>query len=156
VTPLPPALTSLLCEAADAPEGIDSVEALATLWLADNRAADGEENGDALPWSHLCVYELHEHPEALWAFIRAALAGARTGWQAVMLAAGPLEDLIAGHGPAYIDRIEDQAARSARFRFALTGVWPQGQEDGPVWPRILAARAPAMATGIDAGGPLPD
>lgn len=152
MTPLPPDMVALLCHEAGAPDDIDSIEALVPLWLADNRA---ERADDAFPWSALCVFELRDHPEEIWTFIRLALAGAETVWQVIMLAAGPLEDLIADHGDALIDRIEREARQSPRFRFALTGVWPQGAATSPVWLRVEAARAVAMATGIDAGGRLP-
>lgn len=149
MTPLPPDLATRL---AGGPEDLRTVEALATLWLADNAV---ERQDDDVPWSVLCVLELGSHPDEVWTFLCKALAAAETVWQVVMLAAGPLEDLIADHGGAFIDRIEREARRSARFRFALTGVWPQGNRQSPVWARVEAARAVAMATGIDAGGPLP-
>ncbi|KFE36905.1 DUF6869 domain-containing protein [Thioclava atlantica] len=151
-TPLPPELVSVLCNEANAPEDVRTVEALVALWLADNAQ---EPEGEDFPWSVLCVYELREYPEELWAFIRKALAGAETVWQVVMLAAGPLEDLIADHGADFIDRIEREARHSARFRFALTGVWPQDEGDTALWARIEKARALAMDSGIDMGGPLP-
>lgn len=149
MTPLPPDLLSRL---AGAPAGVDTVEALAALWLADNAA---ERQDDDVPWSVICVMELGAHPEEAWIFVREALAAAGTVWQAVMIAAGPLEDLIAEHGAAVIDRIEREARQSPRFCFALTGVWPQGNQRSPVWARVEAARAAAKARGIDAGGPLP-
>jgi hypothetical protein len=149
VTPLPP---ELLTRLAEAPAEVETVEALVTLWLADNTA---ERQDDDVPWSAFCVLELGSHPDAVWTFVRKSLASAETVWQVVMLAAGPLEDLIAEHGAAFIDRIEHEAGHSARFRFALTGVWPQGNRQRAVWARVEAARAEAMATGIDAGGPLP-
>jgi hypothetical protein len=43
-----------------------------------------------------------------------------------MLAAGPLEDLIADHGAEFIDRVELEARRSPTFRYLLGGVWPRG------------------------------
>lgn len=151
-TPLPPELVSILCNEASAPDDVRTVEALVALWLADNEV---EPEDESFPWSVLCVFELREHPEVLWGFIRKALTDATTVWQVVMLAAGPLEDLIADHGAEFIDRIEREARHSARFRFALTGVWPQGEGDAELWARIEKARALAMDTGIDMGGPLP-
>lgn len=152
MTPLPPGLVTVLCDEAGAPGDVRTVEALVPLWLADNLTERAE---DDFPWSALCVFELRGYPEEAWTFIRKALAGAETVWQVVMLAAGPLEDLIAEHGEAVIERIEREARHSARFRFALTGVWPQGHGHNPIWARVEAARAASMATGIDAGGPLP-
>ena len=115
-TPLPLELTSILCNAANAPEDVRTIEDLVALWLSDNRE---EPEGEDFPWSVMCVYELRAHPDALWVFIRKALEGSETIWQAVMLAAGPLEDLIADHGAEYIDKIEREARHSKRFAYAL-------------------------------------
>ena len=41
------------------------------------------------------------------------------------------------------------------FAYALTGVWPQGEADNAIWARIERARADAIMSGLDAGGPLP-
>jgi hypothetical protein len=38
------------------------------------------------------------------------------------VAAGPLEDLLKKHGPAVIDRIEDECRENDRLRMALSGV----------------------------------
>ena len=43
-----------------------------------------------------------------------------------VLAAGPLEDLLAHHGPAIIDRVEAHARRDERFDLLLGGVWRNG------------------------------
>lgn len=72
-----------------------------------------------------------------------------------LIAAGPLEDLLTVQGPAYIDRLEDQARRSARMRYALTGVWTQDLPEEDVRARIDAARLAAMDSGLDIGAPLP-
>ncbi|MCB2115460.1 MAG: hypothetical protein KDE00_03975 [Rhodobacteraceae bacterium] len=152
MTAFPPELVTVLCAEAGAPEEVRSIEALVPLWLADNRE---ERDEDDYPWSALCVFELRNYPDLTWSFVQKALSGAETVWQVIMLAAGPLEDLIADHGETVIDRIEHAARHSPRFRFALTGVWPQGNQASPVWARVEAARAAAMATGIDASGALP-
>jgi hypothetical protein len=39
------------------------------------------------------------------------------------IAAGPLENLLKRHGPAVIDRIEDESRRNGRVRLALSGAW---------------------------------
>lgn len=153
MTPLPPELVTVLCNAAEAPEDIRTLEALVSLWLAQN--AVEPESDDDFPWSAACLFELRDHPELVWSFVRQALSQASTIWQVVMLAAGPLEDLIADHGAEFIDRIEREARHSPRFAYALTGVWPQGEADNAIWARIERARATAMMSGLDAGGPLP-
>lgn len=54
------------------------------------------------------------------------------------LAAGPLEDLVHGHGPEFIERIEIESRRDPAFRHLLGGVW---ESDTPeIWGRVLKAR----------------
>jgi len=55
------------------------------------------------------------------------------------LSAGPLEDLLAMHGPAIIDRVEAEAARDPTFAKLLGGVWQNRMTD-EVWARVQAAR----------------
>ncbi|PCD77226.1 DUF6869 domain-containing protein [Pseudothioclava arenosa] len=153
MTPLPPDLVTRLAEAAGAPEGLHSVEALADLWLADHREDQGDPEEPT--WSDLCVFELDAHPEVLLAFLLRAIRKAETPWQVGLLAAGPLEELIAQHGAAVIDRLEDQARRAPRVAFALTGVWQGESTDPAIWARVESARAAMMDQGLDAGAPLP-
>lgn len=153
MTPLPPDLVTRLCETAQAPEGVHTVEALADVWLAEHRVDDGDP--EEMAWSDLCVFELDAHPEELFAFILRAIRKAENAWQVGLLAAGPLEDLLTAQGPAFVDRLEDQARRSARVRYALTGVWTQDLPDPDVKARIEAARLSAMDSGLDIGAPLP-
>lgn len=152
-TPLPPDLVTRLCTLADAPEGIHTVEALADLWLSEHQSDDGDP--DDLAWSDMCVFELDAHPEVLWAFVLRAIRKADTAWQVGLVAAGPLEDLLTAHGETFIAPLEDQARRSARIRYALTGIWTQEMPDADIRARIEAARITAMGSGIDSGGPLP-
>lgn len=76
-------------------------------------------------------------PEGLWRLVLEVLA--RTDSPRVLgaLAAGELEDLIEYHGPAFIGRIEQEAARAPRFRRLLCGVWRSSTPE--VWARVLAA-----------------
>ena len=56
-----------------------------------------------------------------------------------VLAAGPLEDLLAHHGPAIIDRVESQARADDRFNLLLGGVWPSSISPD-VWARVQRIR----------------
>ena len=56
-----------------------------------------------------------------------------------VLAAGPLEDLLAYHGPSVIAQIEDLANKDSRFRSALFGVW-RNTIDAATWERIEKLR----------------
>lgn len=93
--------------------------------------------------------------EFLWLFIRQLTQSATTKYQLGMIAAGPLEDLISSADPAYIDKIEILARKSKRFRYLLTGVWPQGRRDSIAWQRIETARAAIMQSGIDSDADIP-
>jgi hypothetical protein len=55
------------------------------------------------------------------------------------LAAGPLEDLLGGHGEQLMPRIEAEARCNRRFSKLLGGVW-KNDIDGPVWKKVLELR----------------
>ncbi len=59
-----------------------------------------------------------------------------------VLAAGPLEDLLAAHGDAFIDRVEAEAASNSRFALLLGGVW-QNEMDLDLWSRVQACQREA-------------
>ncbi len=58
-----------------------------------------------------------------------------------VLAAGPLEDLIAYHGPEVIDEIERVSRQNPKFKHLLGGVWGSGNSE--VWERVTACRGKA-------------
>ena len=83
-----------------------------------------------------------DEPEAAWAAVLEILGRPLSDEQTANLAAGPLETLLAWHGPQVIDRVEDQARVDPRFRHLLGGVWRHGMSDG-VWDRVVSARRKA-------------
>lgn len=147
-----------LCVTGDAlPPGDLPLDRLAARYLAYLRAGDGEEpapDGHPDAWT-IAVYDdlTRDHPALGLVATIAALAACETPEDVAVVAAGPLEDLIAGHGATLIDEIEARAARSPRFAYALTGVWPQGKAGTLLWARIEAARRDVP--GLDDGAPLP-
>ena len=56
-----------------------------------------------------------------------------------VLAAGPLEDLLARIGPIVIDRVEQRAAPDPDFRDLLGGVWRSSMSP-EFWARVEACR----------------
>lgn len=77
--------------------------------------------------------------EAVWQAVLRIMQRELSEDQISLLAAGPVEDLLALHGAHFIDRIEAEAKRSPAFAQVLGGVW---QQDIPleIWQLRLAAR----------------
>ena len=63
-----------------------------------------------------------DEPETAWPIVLRLIDRAE-GQAIYTLAAGPLEDLLAGHGPAFIDRIAEEARRNPKLAEAVGGVW---------------------------------
>jgi hypothetical protein len=81
-------------------------------------------------------------PDAAVVFVLAALDECRQGKQVAVLAAGPLENLLSGHGRAVIGAFEAAARQHAKVRYLLSGAWGQNRIDPAVWARLVAAVAP--------------
>ncbi|MCI2398043.1 DUF6869 domain-containing protein [Aliiroseovarius subalbicans] len=119
-----------------------------TLRETDDAAAD------ALFWAFNCLSDmLIDDPERAFHVTLLMINTLETPLQASVVASGPMEDLIADTGAEFIDRIEVLARRSPRFRYVLSGVWPQGQEGRPIWNRVESARAPGPD--MDSSATLP-
>ncbi len=78
-------------------------------------------------------------PEAAWQAVLRIMEQELSDEQLSLLAAGPIEDLLCGHGAQFIDRIEAEAKRSPAFAHVLGGVW---RRDIPqeIWQRVESAR----------------
>ncbi len=105
-----------------------TVDELESEWLSgeDITMADG-------------LLEPFADPEAVWQAVLRIMQRELTEEQISLLAAGPVEDLLAHYGAQFIGRIEAEAQRSPAFAHLLGGVW---QRDTPpeIWQRIEAAR----------------
>ena len=66
---------------------------------------------------------VHEEPEVAWLAILQILQRALSAEETSVLAAGPLEDLLALHGTQFIERVESEAVRNPRFNHLPGGVW---------------------------------
>lgn len=126
------------------PEGGLTLGGLAALTCAYYaEVGKGPAAEDERFWIWQCLDELvDKHP--LLALDCVAVAVSQCADPPVLscIAAGPLEDLIADHGPDVIGEIETLAKGQPRFRYVLAGVWPRGQDEGAeVWQRVLRARA---------------
>ena len=80
---------------------------------------------------------MQEQPNECWQAILAVLDREPGENVLGILGAGPLEDLIHEHGPAFIDRIEFEARENPPFKALLTRVWESSTPD--VWARVQRA-----------------
>ena len=78
---------------------------------------------------------VYDVPEVAWTAILEILDGELTEEQISILAAGPLEDLLAKHGAKFIDRIECEAKSNSRFNHLLGGVW-KNEIAQEIWVRV--------------------
>jgi hypothetical protein len=114
-----------------------NLENLVDSWIAEWESEDGTSGSE----SKSAVSELHldgEH-KTLWEFVCAAYKKDMSPRVFSILAAGPLEDLLANFGVVYIDRVEALARQDPKFNELLGGVWKNSIED-EVWDRVIHVR----------------
>jgi hypothetical protein len=119
-----------------------SADTIAGRWIAfystpeKQRSPDlaREDSWAKLPW---------DEPELCYSAILAAVKllpadPANAAFQTI--AAGPLENLLANHGPNIIAKVESEAKRNPAFNLLLGGVWKSSMTE-EVWARVQAARS---------------
>ena len=110
-------------------------------WVAGHEAEDGTPERERNWWAVSLVmnWALDGEADLLWSFILTAYKRNISDRVVSVLAAGPLEDLLAKHGPVFIDRVEQLARQDATFNCLLGGVWRNTMSE-EVWERVQAAR----------------
>ena len=110
-------------------------------WIAGHEAEDVTPECQRNWWavSQVMDWVLDREAELLWAFILIAYKRNISDRVVSVLAAGPLEDLLAKHGPIYIERVEQLARQDETFNSLLGGVW-QNTMSNEVWERVQAVR----------------
>jgi len=94
-------------------------DALIARWIRH-----AESGGQALFWAYDALADLvHRQPSLAWKVIEELVHRAPSGDAFDLAAAGPLEDLIAGHGQEVIDFVEQRADHDETLREALSRVW---------------------------------
>jgi len=114
-----------------------TVNAWLSYWSADDDSPDRAENS----WvsDELLDWAMENDSESLWLFVQEAYPRQMSERVASILAAGPLEDLLAYHGPAYIEKVEHLARTDPKFNNLLGGVW-RNSMTVDVWERVQAVR----------------
>jgi len=113
---------------------------IVTAWIAAEKGKDGPED-EANSWAFFEVLDwaLEGEGEKLWPFILKVYKHDLPENVMAVLAAGPLEDLLAKRGEDYIDRVEELARKDPKFSYLLGGVWRNSMTD-EVWERVKAVR----------------
>jgi Family of unknown function (DUF6869) len=127
-----------------------SVESLADDWIAFERYPNPNHAPEHVSDRAWALYDLcREQPELAWAVIRSIVGRyseadlfteRETEARRIVarLAAGPLENLLAEHGPSLIGKVEAEAGRDRRFFWALGCVWKNAMTED-VWARVRRA-----------------
>jgi len=84
-------------------------------------------------------WKYDKKPDLLWRFILTAYRRDLKDDVISILAASPLEDLIAFFGGQYINQIEELAQKDPKFKNLLGGVWPNKTPED-IWKRIEKVR----------------
>ena len=117
------------------------MDKIVTGWIAGSDAEVGSVEYDTHveALDEVMDWMVEGEGERLWEFVLAAYKRDLSDKVIAMLAAGPLEDLLAKCGVDYIDRVEELARKDPRFNDLLGGVWRNSMTDD-VWQRVQAIR----------------
>jgi hypothetical protein len=110
---------------------------IAVAWLANAQTFWALEE-----LSKLCDGE----PERAWPVVRRLVELATSEDDLANIGAGPLEDLLAKHGPGLIERIEEAAKTDASFKQCLSHTWQNAMQPD-IWARVC------LATGREPSNP---
>ncbi len=117
------------------------MDKIVTAWIAGSDAERGSVDYERHTWAvdEVMDWMVGGEGDRLWEFVLAAYKCDMSDKVFAMLAAGPVEDLLAKCGVDYIDRVEGLARKEPRFNDLLGGVWRNSMTDD-VWQRVQAIR----------------
>ena len=111
---------------------------LAKKWIAYWYAPEGSMEQEQLSWVRDMEADLtYDEPSLAWSLILEILRCDQTNHILKVLSTGPLEDLLAEHGPQIIITIEQEAKVNPYVAKLLGGVWQNAMTD-EVWTRVQA------------------
>ncbi len=108
------------------------IEAFARSWFEE-----WSEEPPFRGWATMLLEQMIDHqPDSAWSLILQLVATAEADDELGWVAAGPLENLLADHGPQFIERVEQCASSNARFRECLREVWGHSRFEPSVYQRV--------------------
>jgi hypothetical protein len=138
ITQLPMLLCGFAIYNTLCPMTTSELRPLAERWVAYRKADKDSPEREALFWVNERVWELvADEPLLAWAMILEVLKIDSSNKIQEVLAAGPLEDLLATHGPLIIESVEREAKDNAKFAQLLGGVWQYTMTED-IWARVQA------------------
>ena len=112
------------------------ISTLADSWIAYWLQPESSPEQEALSWVTDQEYELVRNcPDEAWFLILEILRRNNSSQIVELLAAGPLEDLLAHHGERMIASVETEAKGNPEFARLLGGVWKNAMSE-EVWSRV--------------------
>jgi hypothetical protein len=110
-------------------------------WIEGQETEKGADEHGRNWWAieRVMDWALHGEADLLWTFVLSTYNRNISDRVVSVLAAGPLEDLLAKYGPEFIERVEQLARQDKKFNFLLGGVW-QNTMSKDVWKRVQAVR----------------
>lgn len=119
----------------------EELNKIADAWIAGSEAERETPEYKRNWWAleQVMNWSLDKEPEKLWQFVLTAYKRNFSDRVLSVLAAGPLEDLLARHGADYIEQVERLAETDEKFNLLLGGVWRNSITD-EVWNRVQAVR----------------
>ena len=117
------------------------LDKMVTAWIVAQQAKRGSPESETNWWavSEVIHQALEGDGDLLWEFILEVYKRDLPDNIIGLLAAGPLEDLLASRGAEFIDRIEERARKDPKFNYLLGGVWRNSMTH-EVWERVQAIR----------------
>ena len=119
---------------------LQDADALVESWIALHKSEHASPEYQRYFWAFNLLCDLvNTKPAAAWEIILEILRRDQSDRIYENLSAGPLEDLLANHGPEFIAKVEARALVDPAFRELLGGVWRNAIRQD-VWDRLEAAR----------------
>jgi len=117
---------------------IDGVQALAAAWLRELELDEAPAE-DSIG-STVVLMNFTAPANVQWAFLQAAVEGARSDDHLYAIAAGPFEHLFGFHGDDFIAPLEARCRDDATFARMTTASYRHLMNEA-VWARVQAIRA---------------
>lgn len=114
------------------------LECIAEGWIRYQIAEEGSAE-QAANWDFVSKsFDIRAgDPKILWKLILAIHSRDQSEEVQTILSAGPLEELLGSHGPAFIEVVEQQAKDDPAFARLLSGLYRFTMSDD-VWGRVTA------------------